>query len=223
MPVSEVYNEDCLIGMKRFPDNFFDVSIVDPPYGSKNIIGGYSSGNGGGIAKATKYQHSLWKFPPPDKVYFEELFRVSKNQIIWGANHFIENIPKANSSCWVVWDKDNGDVSFSDCELAWTSFHQAVRRFKFRWHGMLQGDMKNKEIRIHESQKPVQLYKWLLDKFCYPGDKILDTHMGSQSSRIAAHQLEFDYWGMELDEIHFNDGCNRFKEQTLQLSLQFPK
>jgi site-specific DNA-methyltransferase (adenine-specific) len=143
---------------------------------------------------------------------------VSKNQIVWGANHFISRLPY-DSSCWIVWDKDNsGD--FADCELAWTSFKSAVRKFKWRWNGMLQEKMGvEKEERIHPTQKPVSLYKWLLSKYAQPGNKILDTHMGSQSSRIAAYQMGFDYWGWEIDKEYFENGNKRFTEQTAQLKL----
>ena len=154
----------------------------------------------------------------PDKEYFDELIRVSNNQIIWGANHFISNIPY-NSSCWIVWNKDNGNNDFADCELAWTSFKTAVRMFTWRWSGMLQQDMKNKERRIHPTQKPVALYEWLLMNYAKEGDKILDTHLGSGSSRIAAHKLGFEFVGCELDKDYFEAQEKRFKTETMQQSL----
>ena len=124
-----------------------------------------------------------------------------------------------DSSCWIVWDKDNGKNDFADCELAWTSFKSAVRKFKFRWQGMLQGDMANKEIRIHPTQKPVALYTWLLQNYAKPGDKILDTHLGSGSSRIAAYDLDFDFVGCEIDPDYFKAQEERFKAHTAQESL----
>lgn len=139
------------------------------------------------------------------------MFRVSKNQIIFGANHFIERINK-NSSCWIVWDKDNGNSDFADCELAWTSFKTAVRKVKFRWNGMLQGDMKNKQERIHPTEKPIRLYEWLLKNYAKQGDKILDTHLGSGSSRIAAYNLGFDFWGYEIDKEYFDAQEQRFNK-----------
>jgi len=155
----QVYNEDCMETMSRYEDNFFDLAIVDPPYG----IGedGAKNHSRDKAAKAKRYSAKNWDNSAPNVEYFTELKRVSKHQIIWGANHFIENIPNASSSCWVVWDKDNtGD--FADAELAYTSLKTAVRIFKYRWNGMLQQDMKNKEIRIHPTQKPVKLYAWIL-------------------------------------------------------------
>jgi len=202
--------------MAEYPDNYFDLAIVDPPYG----IGENGSNNKtrGKLATPKNYKAfaGLDKEPAP-KEYFEELFRVSKNQIIWGANHFIERINK-NSSCWVVWDKNNsGD--FADCELAWTSFKTAVRKFKYTWNGMLQQDMKNKEFRIHPTQKPVTLYNWLLENYAKEGDKILDTHLGSGSIAIACHYRGFELVGCELDEEYYNQMLERFEKETAQLSL----
>lgn len=142
------------------------------------------------------------------------MFRVSKNQIIWGANHFITRINK-DSPCWIVWDKDNGANDFADCELAFTSFPNAVRKFKYRWHGMLQENMKNKEIRIHPTQKPVDLYAYLLKTFAKEGDKIFDSHLGSGSSRIAAYKLGFDFYGCEIDKEYFASANERFENECL--------
>lgn len=145
------------------------------------------------------------------KNFFAELFRVSDNQIIFGANHFIDRIP-FNSSCWIVWDKENGDSDFADCELAWSSFNTAVRKFRFKWQGMLQGDMQHKELRIHPNQKPVKLYEWLLTRYAKPGDKILDTHVGSASSLVACYNLGFDFLGFEIDRFYFEQASQRLKE-----------
>jgi site-specific DNA-methyltransferase (adenine-specific) len=205
--------------MGRYEDNHFDLAIVDPPYGSSNITGGYTSGKGGGISKQKKYHKELWNQNAPTKEYFIELKRVSKNQIIWGANHFIENIPEANSSCWIVWNKINGENSFADCELAWSNLDTAVRLFDFKWQGMLQGDMKNKEVRIHPTQKPVALYKWILDKYAKQGDKILDTHLGSGSIAIACHDYGFDLTACELDTYYFNASMKRIEDHKKQLTL----
>lgn len=219
MSISIVENIDCIEFMKQYPNKFFELAIVDPPYGSDNIIGGYTSGKGGGVAKQKQYHQALWTQGKPTENYFAELFRVSQNQIIWGANHFISLMPK-DSSCWIVWDKLNGvGSSFADCELAWGSFDKAVRKFVYRWAGMLQGDMKNKEERVHPTQKPVALYKWLLQNYAKPGDKILDTHLGSGSSRIAAHLMGFDFYSCEIDKDYFEAQEKRFKEQTAQQTL----
>jgi len=204
--------------MRGYPDKYFELACVDVPYGSENIQGGYTSGKGGGVTRQKKYSDALWKHKAPDAAYWSELFRVSKNQIIWGANHFISKIPY-DSSCWLVWDKENGNNSFADCELAWTSFPTAVRTFRHRWQGMLQGDMKNKEHRIHPTQKPVKLYDWIFANYAKEGDKILDTHVGSGSSRIAAHRAGLDFIGAELDPDYFAAQEKRYKEFKSQLTL----
>lgn len=210
--ISEVYNEDNMVGMSRYPDGFFELAIVDPPYGIRED--GHRENNRSKLAKSKKYHKALWDQPSPNREYFEELKRVSVNQIIWGANNYPQFLTP--SPCWIVWDKNNSG-NFADCELAYGSFETAVRKFKFTWNGMLQEDMGNKELRIHPTQKPVALYKWLLKNYAKQGDKILDTHMGSQSSRIAAYDMGFDYYGWEIDADYFRDGCSRFelfKSQT---------
>ena len=211
----EIYNEDCLEAMKAMPDKCFDLAIIDPPYGiGEDGAKNHSRSN---ATKATKYTAKNWDTEAPKKEYFDELMRVSKNQIIWGANHFIERINK-NSSCWIVWDKDNsGD--FADCELAWTSFNTAVRKFKYRWNGMLQQDMKNKEHRIHPTQKPVALYKFLLDKYANKEMKILDTHIGSGSIGVACWDLGIDLVGYEIDKEYYDNARKRIEQHTLQTQL----
>ena len=150
---------DCMAYMKALPDKAFDLAIVDPPYG----IGESGSRNKsrGKLAVAKDYKpFAGGDLSAPDADYFAELGRVSKNQIIWGANHFADRLQRPASPCWIVWDKMTGDSDFADCELAYASFKTAVRKFSFQWSGMLQGDMKNKEHRIHPTQKPVKLYEW---------------------------------------------------------------
>ena len=208
---------DCMEGMKQFPDKYFELAIIDPPYG----IGenGSTNKNRTKLAKAKDYKSFYGgDKKSPDKEYFDELKRVSKNQIIWGANHFISKMP-LDSSCWIVWNKENGDSDFADCELAWASFKSAVRKIDFRWAGMLQGNMKEKEIRIHPTQKPVQLYQWLLKNYAKKGDKILDTHAGSASSLIACHELGFDYIGFELDKEYFSKATERLELVKAQISI----
>jgi site-specific DNA-methyltransferase (adenine-specific) len=217
-PKSIVYLEDCIQGMKRYADNHFDIAIVDPPYGID--INNQSQGKGGGVAKKIEYTKKDWDKQAPDFDYFNELFRVSKNQIIWGANHFIEKIPY-NASCWIVWNKENGETDFADCELAWTSFETAVRMFKWKWAGMLQQNMKNKEQRIHPTQKPIALYDWILSKYAKPTDLILDTHLGSGSSRIAAYKGGFDFVGFEIDAEYYEKQEKRFNDFKSQLRLTF--
>jgi len=214
----KITNEDNMELMKRFPDNYFDLAIVDPPYG----IGESSNDNESRskLGKSKNYGKKTWDDSAPNADYFNELKRVSKNQIIFGANHFIENIPNANSSSWIVWDKQNGDNDFADCELAYTSFKTAVRKFEFRWHGMLQGDMKNKEIRIHPTQKPKVLYEMILSKYAKENDKILDTHFGSGSIALAIDSLnKIDKMNLtltacELDNDYYNDAIKRINEKT---------
>lgn len=211
-----LYNADCMEILKQTPDNFYSLALVDPPYG----IGedGLKNHSRGKCAVAKKYTPKSWDKNSPDKCFFDELIRVSKNQIIFGANHFVSKIPY-DSSCWIVWDKENGENDFADCELAWTSFKTSVRKFTFRWVGMLQGNMKQKEIRIHPTQKPVALYKWILKNYAKEGDTILDTHLGSGSSAIASHDGGFEFTGIELDEEYFNNAVDRIKTHQRQLNL----
>jgi len=202
--------------MARYEDNHFDLAIVDPPYGID--IGNQSQGKGGGVAKKIDYTVKDWDKSSPDLEYFKELKRVSKNQIIWGANHFINKIP-FGSPCWIVWDKVNGGTDFADCELAYTSFKTAVRKISWRWSGMLQQDMKNKEKRIHPTQKPVKLYEWLLMNYAKAGDKILDTHLGSGSIAIGCHNLGYDLTACELDKEYYEASLKRLSQHTAQLRL----
>ena len=213
----KVTNEDNMELMKRYPDNYFDLAIVDPPYG----IGESSNDNKSRskLGKSKDYGSKNWDDNAPNKDYFTELKRVSKHQIIWGANHFVENIPFANSSSWIVWDKQNGNNDFADCELAYTSHKKAVRKIALRWHGMLQHDMKNKEQRIHPTQKPVKLYEWLLMNYAKEGDKILDTHLGSGSIAIACHNLGYELTACELDKEYYEASLKRFKQVTSQTQL----
>jgi len=213
---------DLEIGLPSYPDKFFDLAIVDPPYG----IGEDGSKNAGrsGIRIGAKFKGGMafvaaknYKgFYGGDKSapcieYFKQIRRVSKNQIVWGANHFISRLP-FDSSAWIVWDKENGENDFADCELAWTSFDRAVRKAKFKWNGFLQGDMANRENRIHPTQKPVKLYLWLLENYAKPGQLILDTHVGSASSLIACESMGFDYVGFEIDPDYYSAAQNRMSK-----------
>lgn len=207
-----------MIGMRRYPDKYFDLAVVDPPYGI-----GESGGKNktrGLLTKPKDYKPFFGKdLEPPGKEYFSELARVSKNQIIFGANHFADRLVNPSSSCWLVWDKENGGTDFADCELAYTSFNTAVRIFRFRWNGMLQGNMKQKEVRIHPTQKPVAIYAWIFQNYAKPGQKILDTHMGSQSSRIAAYEADLEFTGFEIDKTYFDLGNERFETHISQMSF----
>ena len=212
------YNLDCMQGMKEFPEKYFDLAICDPPYGGVTQGGYMSNPHTCDILASNKNYHlSIWSNGKPDKTYFDELKRVSKNQIIWGGNYYASMLP--DSQCWIVWDKENGENNFADAELAWTSFNTAVRVFRFRWQGMLQGDMKNKESRIHPTQKPVKLYEWLLNKYAKPGDTILDTHVGSGSSLIACYNTNHKYVGFEIDETYYKQAKERIERETAQMNI----
>jgi site-specific DNA-methyltransferase (adenine-specific) len=213
--MTQVFNRDCMEAMKEFPDKFFELAIVDPPYG---IGAGKRRGDTGKNKhiKQKDYKYGDWDSKRPDLEYFHELRRVSVNQIIWGGNYF----DLGPSQCYVVWNKKNGENLYADCELAWASFNSAVRMFEYRWFGFLQeksGD--EKEERIHPTQKPIALYKWLLKNYAKEGDKILDTHLGSGSSRIAADQMGFDFWGYELDKDYFEASVKRFNQYKAQTTL----
>ena len=218
----ELIHGDNMDLLRSTPDKFYDLAIVDPPYGID--INNQSQGKGGGVAKKIEYTKKDWDKQAPDIDYFNELIRVSKNQIIWGANHFIEKIPY-NASCWIVWNKENGETDFADCELAWTSFETAVRIFKWKWAGMLQQNMKDKEQRIHPTQKPVALYQWILDKYAKPNDLILDTHLGSGSIAIAIDKanrmdgMNLTFKGIELDKEYFDAAVKRFNQYANQTTI----
>ena len=198
-----ITNEDNMKLMARYEDNHFDLAIVDPPYG----IGMDGKNNWSG----SKHELKEWDNEAPSFEYFNELLRVSKNQIIWGANHFISRIP-IDSKCWLIWDKKNDGFSFADGEMAWTSFDTAVRFF--RYHRAQQTDK-----RIHPTQKPKQLYCWILDNYAKDGNKILDTHLGSGSIALACHDRNFDLTACELDTEYYNASLKRLKQHQAQQTL----
>lgn len=207
MPISEAYNVDCMEYMKTVPDRFFDLAVVDPPYGAANsadIRAGRRFGQKFARYKRRGETRIMWD-EAPNEGYFKELFRVSKNQIIWGANYF-SGLPPTR--CFLVWRKLSISERFSMAmaEYAWTSFSGNAKVFEYA----PQGD----EFRFHPTQKPVALYSWIFQKFANSGDKILDTHMGSQSSRIAAYQAGLDFYGCEIDSDYFRKGCERFDREA---------
>ena len=205
MAIQIAHNMDCMEAMRQMPDKFYDLCICDPPYG----IGITQSGRLGRY-NANKIR---WDENTPDRNYFEQLFRVSKNQIIWGGNYF--DLPPTR--CFLIWDKQQPEaVSFASCEYAWTSIDGSAKTFYMRPQGQDGGN------RIHPTQKPVALYEWLLRNYAKQGDKILDTHLGSGSSRIAAYNLGFDFVGYEIDPDYFKAQEERFKKHTAQISLFDP-
>ena len=204
----ELLNIDCMEYMATCKDKQFDLAIVDPPYGiGVNHNMGRREGD-----KPSNYKPAVWDNKSPDKSYFIELERISKNRIIWGANHFISKIPY-DSSCWIMWDKKFSDeVTFSQFELAWTSFNTTCKKFDMFPTG---------DDRIHPTQKPVQLYKWLLRTFATPDMKIIDTHLGSGSSAIAAYDFGCDFVGCEIDKEYYESAKHRFETYKLQTKLCF--
>lgn len=222
---SEVFNLDCMIGMKAHPDKYFDLAIVDPPYGigegnKKNKT--RSSYTGFGDKKtwvrAKDYGGGEWDFNIPSVEYFNELFRISVNQIIWGANYMVEYLDA--SMGWIVWDKDNGESDQSDCELAYSSFNRGLRKYRYRWQGLLQENMKSKEERIHPTQKPVALYSWIYKNYLPQGGRVIDTHLGSGSNRIAADKANnIQFCGYEIDKDYYEAQEKRWKNYKAQLNL----
>lgn len=214
-----ITNEDNMQLMARYPDKYFDLAIVDPPYGINIQKMNYTQSTKGGVAKRKDYSSiGNWDSNTPKKEYFDELFRISKNQIIWGGNYF--ELPLTKS--WLVWDKKTEDKysnDFADCELAWNSFDKPAKIVRYLWSGMLQPDMKDKQKRIHPTEKPYQLYKWILDKYTNKGDKILDTHLGSGSIAIACHDYGFELTACELDTEYYNKAIQRIKDHVAQQRL----
>jgi len=209
----QITNEDNMELMARYEDNYFDLAIVDPPYGGNDAIG--LKNNKSGKKQATKRtNYKVFENIEPPKEYFEELIRVSKNQIIWGVN-FYNNFNLAGGR--ICWDKKG--TAFGRAELAYYSGSKSVNICEIVWNGMLQHDMKNKETRIHPTQKPVKLYEWLLINYAKEGDKILDTHLGSGSIAIACHNLGFDLTACELDKDYFDAAMKRIEQHKQQVRM----
>ena len=202
-----ITNEDNMLLMARYPDNYFDLAIVDPPYGlGKRIV------NGGSVSNLIKNQNKKvknWDDSTPSKEYFNQLKRVSKNQIIWGGNYF-DLLP---TRCFIVWDKTIHGNTYADADFAWTSFDTPARIYKENIA------ITTSEGRIHPTQKSIKLYKWLLDKYAKEGDKILDTHLGSGSIAIAAHDYKYDLTACELDKEYYNKAMERITNHTNQQKL----
>jgi len=206
-----ITNEDNMVLMSRYPDKYFDLAIVDPPYGLGNrLIKGGRKGSMGSLKKLSDNKVEKWDISPK-KDYFNELKRVSKNQIIWGGNYFLDYL--CSTDGFIVWDKMNGTNPMSDAELAWKSIKGTTRMF--RMHHFSAGY----DNKIHPTQKPVKLYKWILENYSKPGDKILDTHIGSGSIAIACHDYGFELTGCELDSEYYDKAIQRIKNHTSQTKL----
>jgi len=207
----KVINAECLAAMKLLPDKCIDLVLTDPPYGIGEAAGKNKSRSK--LGKSKDYGNHEWDNQIPSKEIFEEMFRISKNQVVFGGNYFIKHLH--NSPCWIVWDKNNGKTDFADCELAWTSFKTAVRKFKFTWNGMIQEDMKNKEFRHHPTQKPVELMRWILENYSKEGDLICDPFMGSWTTARACKDMGRDFIGFELSEEYCKIGESRLAQMNL--------
>jgi site-specific DNA-methyltransferase (adenine-specific) len=206
---SIVYNEDCIAGMKRYPDKYFDLAIVDPPYG----IGANKMQLGNGKRKIYRGEAD-WDNAIPTAEYWEQLFRVSKNQIVWGGNYMTEYLKPTGA--WLFWDKGTGENDFADGELAWTSYNGALRKITKSWVG---ANAKDGLERIHPTQKPIYLYDWIFNRFAKEGNLILDTHLGSGSSRVAAYKNGYNFTAFELDKGYYEAQEKRFKDFKSQLTL----
>jgi site-specific DNA-methyltransferase (adenine-specific) len=217
--------EDNMELMARYPDKYFDLAIVDPPYGINMDSGldGVSSNSKKGKtfnSNNKRFTKKEWDKETPNLEYFTELQRVSKNQIIWGGNYFTDKLPVSRG--WIFWDKkitNRTSPNFSDGELAWTSFDCILRRYEYDWIGFGYLNNPQKEKKIHPTQKPVQLYSWLLQTYAKQGDKILDTHLGSGSIAIACHDYKFELTACELDEEYFEKAKQRIINHVAQQSL----
>jgi site-specific DNA-methyltransferase (adenine-specific) len=208
--LSETFNRDCVEAMKEYPDNYFTLCVVDPPYGiDMDGTIGIGIGKKKGFTRKKEYTKKNWDKEIPSQEYFNELFRVSKNQIVWGANYFTKQLPIIKN--YIFWHKKGQSVDdkFNDGEMAFTSLGR-TRMVDIWWNGV--GVINSKEIKIHPTQKPIALYNWIFANYAKPNDKILDTHLGSQSSRIAAYKAGLDFTGFELDKEYFEQGNKRFND-----------
>jgi site-specific DNA-methyltransferase (adenine-specific) len=209
LELNRLYNMDCMEGMKQFPDKYFELAIVDPPYGIARFGNRVELSNR--ICKEAKI--NKWDIKPTQE-YFDELFRVSVNQIIWGANNF--NLP--STEYFIVWDKQQTVDNFASAEYAWTNIKMPAKVFRYAIHKEM-AERKRDGGKIHPTQKPVKLYEWLLANYAKPGDKILDTHVGSASSLIACHKLGYDFIGFEIDKDYWQAATDRLEAHRAQQSL----
>jgi len=209
LELNRLYNMDCMEGMRQFPDKYFELAIVDPPYGIARFGNRVELSNR--ICKEAKI--NKWDIKPTQE-YFDELFRVSKNQIIWGANNF--NLP--STEYFIVWDKQQTVDNFASAEYAWTNIKIPAKVFRYTIHKEM-ADRKKNGGKIHPTQKPVALYKWLLKNYAKPGDKILDTHVDSASSLVACYEYGFDFIGFEIDKDYYEAAQKRLQAVMSQVSM----
>ncbi len=205
----QLFNQDCLLAMKEMPDKAFDLAIVDPPYGIDISQDLHKRGQSCRKNGYRAWEDKDWDSKVPDDFYFQELMRVSKSQIIWGGNYF--KLPP--SRCWIMWDKGQRDFSFADGELAWTSFDKSIRIFDFARGKLLQ------QNKIHPTEKPFDLYRWILKNYAPPQAKILDTHLGSGSIAIACYDMGFDLTGYEIDQDYYNAAVKRLENHKKQMTF----
>lgn len=226
LELNKLYNIDCMEGMKLIPDKYFDLAIVDPPYFTGPNKRKFYGRNINKLKIRRKNYEPIESWDIPSKEYFEELKRVSKNQIVWGINYFDYYLGPG----LIIWDKVNGESTFSDCEVAYCSMHNKTKMFRYMWNGMMQGksiseghimqgDKSRNEVRIHPTQKPVNLYKWILLNYAKQGDKILDTHVGSASSLVACYEMGYEFLGFEKDKNMFNLANKRLSDVMNQINF----
>lgn len=213
--INTIINDDCINVLKQIPDKSIDLVLTDPPYGIGESLRDNSSRSK--LATAKDYDRKDWDKNIPQKEIFDEVFRVSKNQIIFGGNYFINYLD--NSSCWLVWDKNNGKNDFADCELAWTSFKTAVRKYEWTWNGMLQQNMKNKDIRIHPTQKPLGLFEKILLDYSKENDLILDCFSGSGTTAVACYNINRRFICIEKDKEYYDKSVERLDEIKAQIRM----
>ena len=213
-----ITNEDNMELMARYEDNHFDLAIVDPPYGiGFGVFNRTNKASDGTRIKADKYKNSDWDSGIPNEDYFKELFRVSKEQIIWGGNYF-PFIWNYGGKGFIFWNKGNPVPNFADGELAWTSFNKVAKQFDYRYYGNLEGNTSASE-KYHPTQKPIKLYEWLLMNYAKEGDKILDTHLGSGSIALACHNLGYDLTACELDKDYYDAAIKRIEQHKAQIRM----
>lgn len=212
---NQIINDDCLNILKQLPDKSIDLILTDPPYG----IGESSNNNKSrsNLAVAKDYGNKKWDDKIPNKEYFDEMIRVSKHAIIFGGNYFIKYLD--NSPCWIVWNKNNGNNDFADCELAWTNFKSAVRKYDWTWAGMLQQNMKNKDVRIHPTQKPLGLFEKILLDYSKENDLILDCFSGSGTTAVACYNTKRKFICIEKDKEYFEKSKERLEETMAQIRM----